>query len=265
MKSLILWIATVIFTLLTAYYQRLTGPTYPISGKTEIGNEVIKYKLIRTYGGSDNAEIAIEDPGGKLEGTLKFKRYKSFDEWAEMPMVHLGGKLVGYLPHQPPAGKIEYYVKLSNGTINETLTDEPVVIRFKGDVPAGVLIPHIILMFLAMLFSSRTGAEVLFKGGQTFKYAIYTTIFLFVGGLILGPMVQKHAFGEYWTGFPFGYDLTDNKTAIAFIFWIIALFMLWRNPKKKGWALVAAIVLLMVYVIPHSTLGSEIDHTALPK
>ena len=64
--------------------------------------------------------------------------------------------------------------------------------------------------------------------------------------------------------FNFG-DMTDNKTAVAFIFWLVALYMLWKNPEKRGWALVAATVLFLVYMIPHSMLGSEIDHTALPQ
>jgi hypothetical protein len=49
--------------------------------------------------------------------------------------------------------------------------------------------------------------------------------------MILGPVVQKFAFGEYWTGFPFGTDLTDNKTLIAFIGWIIALVAVFKSEK----------------------------------
>ncbi len=48
--------------------------------------------------------------------------------------------------------------------------------------------------------------------------------------MILGPIVQKYAFGELWTGIPFGWDLTDNKTLIAFLFWILAVIM---NRKKE--------------------------------
>ncbi|MDD3742714.1 MAG: hypothetical protein PHX54_03725, partial [Lentimicrobiaceae bacterium] len=101
------------------------------------------------------------------------------------------------------------------------------------------------------------------KGLKTFKLSWLTLIFLFIGGLVFGPIVQKYAFGAYWTGFPFGYDLTDNKTAIAFVFWAWAVYKLWRNPEKHGWALLASIVLMLIYIIPHSTLGSEIDHTVV--
>ena len=269
-RNVILWIAALIFTLGSAYYQRTTGPTYPIRGKVQIGNETIKYKLIRTYGGPDNAEISFDEPTGKINGIFTYKRFKSFDEWTEVSMVNMGGKLVAYVPHQPPAGKVEYFITLTDGTNTVELTEEPVIIRFKGDVPAYVLIPHVLLMFLAMLFSTRTGFEVIAKGSRTFRFSLYTTIFLLIGGLILGPVVQKYAFGAYWTGWPmkgifnFG-DMTDNKTAVAFIFWLVALYMLWKNPEKRGWALVAAIVLFLVYMIPHSMLGSEIDHTAMPQ
>lgn len=264
-KNALRWIIALLITLGAAYYQRVTGPTQPLTGTKEIGAEKLKYKLIRTYGGPDDAEIAINDENMLFEGSLRFKRYKSFDEWTSMSLKHQGGKLVGYLPHQPPAGKIEYYVIIYQGNKQISLTDEPVIIRFKGDVPAGVLIPHIILMFLAMLFSNRTGIEVLAKGNNTFKLSWLTLIFLFTGGLIFGPVVQKYAFGAYWTGFPFGYDLTDNKTAIAFIFWAFAVFKLWRNPNQRGWALLASVILMLIYLIPHSTLGSEIDHTASPQ
>ncbi len=265
-RNTIFWIITILITLASVVYQRTTGPTYPLSGKATIGSETIKYKLLRTYDGPDNAEISIIDASGKLNGEFSYKRYKSHDEWTTVPMTHQGGKLVAYLPHQPPAGKVMYEITLSDGVNSVKITEKPVVLRFKGAVPSGILIPHILFMFLAMLFSTRTGIEALAKGKNTFGLAVLTTAFLVVGGLILGPIVQNYAFGDYWTGWPvkgifkFG-DLTDNKTAIAFIFWPIAIYRLWKNKENRGWALVASIVMLMVYLIPHSTLGSEIDYT----
>lgn len=112
-----------------------------------------------------------------------------------------------------------------------------------------------------MVFSTRTGLEVLIKGKNTFKYTLITTILLFVGGLILGPLMQLFAFGELWTGWPFGQDLTDNKTLVAFAAWLIAVIRLWKNKEKRGWALIAAIIMLAIYLIPHSVLGSELDYS----
>ncbi len=54
-----------------------------------------------------------------------------------------------------------------------------------------------------------------------------------VGGLILGPVVQKHAFGAFWTGIPFGYDLTDNKTLLMWMVWLVACAVLSREDRRR--------------------------------
>ncbi|MDZ7774483.1 MAG: hypothetical protein U5L09_02140 [Bacteroidales bacterium] len=104
---------------------------------------------------------------------------------------------------------------LSKADDSVKLSQEPVIIRFKGAVPDYILIPHILLMFAAMLFSTRAGLEVVLKRKRTLLYATVTVITLFLGGLILGPVVQNYAFGDYWTGWPFGHDMTDNKTLVS--------------------------------------------------
>jgi hypothetical protein len=139
--------------------------------------------------------------------------------------------------------------------------DEPIVIRFKGAVPAYILVPHILLMFLAMFFSNLAGIMSVVKYPRYKRYGIWTLIFLLAGGMILGPLVQYHAFGELWTGVPFGWDLTDNKTLIAVVFWIVAVAMN-RKKDRPGYTLLAAFVLLLVYSIPHSLFGSELDYAS---
>jgi hypothetical protein len=118
-------------------------------------------------------------------------------------------------------------------------------------------------MFSAMLFSARAGLEALRSKSNPRKLALWTTGLLFVGGFILGPLVQKFAFGALWTGFPFGYDLTDNKTLIAFIGWLIAIFAGRKGKPARGWVLAAAILLLIVFLIPHSLLGSELEYSEM--
>ncbi len=139
------------------------------------------------------------------------------------------------------------------------------MLRFKGDVPALILIPHIILIFLAMVFSTRSGLEY-FNAEKNYKKLInWTLLFLILGGFVFGPLVQYYAFGELWTGFPFGFDLTDNKTLIALIFWLIAFYKMKKSEKYEMWILIAAIVMLVVFLIPHSLLGSELDYSKLNK
>jgi hypothetical protein len=163
------------------------------------------------------------------------------------------------VPPQPAAGKIEYYFEVTDQSGTKTyLNESPVVIRFKGGVPSSVLIPHVLFMFVAMLFSNLAGLMAAFKAKSYRKYTFYTFGCLLVGGMILGPVVQLYAFGDLWTGVPFGWDLTDNKTLIAFLFWILAVAMNWRK-ERPVYTIVAAIVLLLIYSIPHSMFGSQLD------
>jgi len=266
-KPILIWILSLVITLASAFYQKMTGPTYPISGKVVLNNQDIPYKLIRTAENDRDAEIKIMVPDQAVTATIEYRRYKSYDTLTAKPLTRSGDKLFFMLPKQPAAGKVEYKIILTSASEQVTLDagkNKPVVMRFKGPVPIYILLPHIILMFLGLLFSTRTAIEALTKGTKTYRLAIWTLILLIPGGLILGPIVQKYAFGAFWTGWPFGHDLTDNKTLVMVLVWLFAAFKLRRDPDNRTWPVIAAIIVLMVYIIPHSMLGSEIDHTKTP-
>ena len=50
-RSLIIWLIALIFTLLLAAFQRMTGPTYPVSGIVEFNTEIAEYEFARSHGG----------------------------------------------------------------------------------------------------------------------------------------------------------------------------------------------------------------------
>lgn len=262
-KSVLFWLLALAITLAAAYYQRLTGPTYPIENKFNFNGKYFNYKLDRSHGGNSDHLVSVEVQDEMIKGILQWKRFKTNDEWNFVQMQKEDEKLLAYLPNQPPAGKLEYQVILSGGETEKIVPAEPVVIRFKGNVPPLVLIPHIIFIFAAMLLSNRTALECFVEKPKLKKYTVWTFILLLLGGMILGPIVQKYAFGEYWTGFPFGTDLTDNKTLIAFIGWIAALVAVFKSEKPKWYILVAAIIMFIVFIIPHSLFGSELDYSTL--
>jgi len=143
------------------------------------------------------------------------------------------------------------------------IEEDPIIIRFKAHVPAAILVPHIFFMFFSMLLSTRTGLAAWVRSDATTRYAWFTLSFFLLGGMILGPIVQKYAFDAYWTGWPFGHDLTDNKTLIAVLGWVVAI---WRQKAKgnaRAWFIAAAVIQILVYLIPHSVLGSELDFTQM--
>lgn len=264
-KQIFITLFSFILTLTLAVYQGHTGPTYPVRGKVVLNGKEIKYKLYRSeYYGKD-AEIKIVTKNSKISGSVAYKRYPTKDNWTVIEMIKKGDELVGYIPTQPPAGKIEYQVQLKENETIVQIPPKPVIIRFKGKIPGFILIPHIIFIFLGLLFSFRVFFKVILKEDPK-KDSIITFVFLLLGGLILGPVVQKYAFGAFWTGFPFGQDMTDNKTLIAVIAWIPAVFFFKKNIRwRKIASIIGFLAVLVAFGIPHSHRGSELDWSKLPQ
>jgi hypothetical protein len=263
MKKFILWFLAFLITISAAVYQRMTGPTYPKRINVTVNNTVHELKLLRSLSLAEKSEVRLDLNDSDIRARLFFKQYKSDSVYKSEEFIYIadpkhGGFFAG-VPQQPIAGKLQYYIEITdlNGT-QTYLKESPVIIRFKGDVPAFVLIPHILLMFVAMLFSTLAGLMAIIKYPLYKKYALWTLILFIAGGMVLGPVVQYFAFGNFWTGVPFGWDLTDNKTLIALIFWILAVAVNRKN-EKPIYTVLAALVLLLVFSIPHSLFGSELN------
>jgi len=277
MKKFILWLLAFIITIAAASYQRKTGPTYPKQVTVSLNDSLYELRLIRSIGLDERPEVKLHILDTSVKAVLYYKRFKSQDEYSAVnfsfktyplksfvmirifKMTEEKG-LFAAVPPQPPAGKLQYYVELTDAKGKQVvMKDNPPVIRFKGSVPGYILAPHVLIMFIAMLFSTGAGLLASAKVPSFRKYGIWTLILLTAGGMILGPIVQKFAFGELWTGVPFGWDLTDNKTLIAFLFWLFAVIM---NLKKERplYIVLASLILLLVYSIPHSLFGSELDY-----
>lgn len=259
MKVVLYWILAILITFGAIIYQRKTGPTYDKKVHLAIDKNEYNFKLIRSHGGEQDCKLELNVPDLNVSGEIEYRKFPTRDDWTKIKMERQYDKLFGYLPHLPPAGKYEYKVTLAkDGQKFPLNAGQPVVIRFKGDVPGSVLIPHIFFMFFAMLLGNLAGIMAIFKHRRFKIFTTVTLITLFIGGMILGPWVQLYAFGEAWAGVPFAWDLTDNKTLVAFIFWILAFFMN-RKKERPVYTIIASIVMLIVYSIPHSMYGSQLD------
>lgn len=258
MKRLLIFILAFVITIASSIYQRLTGPTYPLKTKIPVTNQIVK--LPRSAENTEDLKISVPLIEG-YKAFISYKRYKTNDKFTTVEMMENGNEVVAFLPTLPKAGKYiyrVYYQSVNNPEQTINITHHDVIIRFKGKVPTVLLIAHILFMFIAMLFSNYAGILALLKKNNAFRWGLVSLILLIIGGFILGPFVQYYAFDAFWTGFPFGYDLTDNKVLINVLAWIIGLVFAHKKQQPQ-WILLASIITLLVYLIPHSLFGSEYD------
>lgn len=270
MKKVSLWVLSVLLAVAAMIYQRSTGPTYEYKGYLKHDGVEYKYELLRSQETTEGAKIALP----YIEGTnnaakLHYKRYQTNDSITSQDFKLDGdGRFIAQLPLQPAAGKMEYFITGSidgNEFSIPEMGEDKIVLRYKDPVSDGILIPHVTMMIIVIIFGIRAGLSALTDPGTMRKWTAVAFTAMTIGGMILGPLVQKSAFGEYWTGFPFGGDFTDNKTLIMWVVWALALSIIGFKPKKKEGVsrvavLAAAVVMMVVYLIPHSMGGSTLDY-----
>jgi len=271
-----LWLLAVAIMMAAVVYQRATGPTHPKKGGFQSAGRTYGYSLIRSDWSiktKSSSRVVLPDPG--FSGTLHWKRFRTEDSFASIPLqgdVEDGeAVLVGVLPAQPAAGKLEYFITLDgpDGSLRLPAESEgDVVMRFKDHVPAAILIPHIIMMFFSVLIGMRAGLAALFAPSGMRLWTWIALAGMTIGGMILGPFVQKFAFGDYWTGWPFGGDWTDNKMLFMWLSWAIAASIVRFRPHRRDGLsrvviVLAALVMSSVYLIPHSMGGSELNYEAV--
>lgn len=252
-KSILFWIIAFLITAGSAVYQRVTGPTYPKSGMVTFEGKNIEYKFERSHISSSNYVVELKTGDASIKGILKWRRnYKEREPFTEVEMTGTD-ILRAEIPAQAPLEKVQYLIELRKD--KETVmvpADKPIIMRFKGDVPLWILIPHIFAMFFAMMLSTRCGLEVFNKKPNLISLTRWTIIVLFIGGFLLGFLMNHFAFGQLWGGVPVGNDITDNKTLIAFAGWLLAFYLIKKNAQPKLFALLAALLTMLVYSIPHS-------------
>jgi hypothetical protein len=180
-----------------------------------------------------------------------------------------------YLPPLEKGTKIRYWISAANeeGTKVRVPSDprKVVVLKYKGIASNVVVGAHILFMFGAFFFMAMSflAAIDILRGREDKKNAVCAArlvlVTSFIGGWPLGFLLNYQTFGMLWEGFPFGYDITDNKTQVIFILWLASLLLVWGSAIGKGeekdrlgrkafaLAIVACFVVsLALFILPHS-------------
>lgn len=254
--NVLLWTVAALLTLVLGFWQRVSGPTYPIYGRATLGAAAFKYKLERTHAGPGDAVIVVTPGAPVAHGTLRWRDHEPVGAWSEVPLTSLSSKpgaLAAPIPHHAAPQKVDYQVVLEDGGATVTLPPQGVAtLRFRNDVPWWILIPHIIVMMGALLVAVRAFFEALRPQPKLDLLVLRALAATFIGGFPLGCAVSGYAFGQPWGGFPLGNDATDNKTLVAFVGWAVAAAAVRMKANGRAWTIVAALLMFVVYLVPHS-------------
>jgi hypothetical protein len=226
--------------------------------------------------------IKIDNPGRK---TISVKlRWKSAagnldneDQYNMMPMLFddSAKNYTAQLPLFSKGEKIFYFIEILGETGEQLIRlpqakDAPVKVKYEGVVPLYILVPHVLLMFVAIYFATLAVIDafgiITGNGRLAFmaKNYLWATLAVFFGGYPFGWGMNYFAFGMIWEGIPFGWDFTDNKTQIILLYLIfLCLSSLGALSKGKwkdnysertlGWmGIVGYLLVLAIYIIPHS-------------
>ncbi len=255
-RSSKLWIVALALTVAALGWQWRSGPSYPYRTEVALGRAAMPVSLPRSSSTVFTARVTVPARDARVSGTLYWRRFRAGGPFEALPLQSEGGELAAVLPGLPPGGRVEYYVELRVGAEPVRIPStagETVILRYHGQMPADVLIPHIAVMFLAMLVGLRAGLAAAVGAPEHRSLAVITLAALTLGGFMLGPVAQKYAFGAFWTGVPLGWDLTDNKTLLMWIGWAAAVVAGARRWRGSRWVIVfATAFMLAVFLVPHS-------------
>ncbi|UCH88597.1 MAG: hypothetical protein JSV49_10135 [Thermoplasmata archaeon] len=260
---------------------------------------VVKAKIINPFG------LELKSQGLILYYSVDGKKF------AGLPMTSTGepNEFQAIIPGQSPLSEISYYISATDKNDQMTLLPKYApntiisftVLSSRGEAYPLLLITHVIFIVGAIIFviaSGYYGVRYLRTGkgiNKCIQMSGITTGMVFIGGFPLGFALAYQVFGTPWTGVPFGWDITDNKTLVIFLFFAISLFLvrgtimnMFRSGKGKRcpfrWllkfmgrfktqkpkpmkdsishhrfaklAVIGSIITVVLYLVPHSIMVS---------
>jgi hypothetical protein len=262
-------------TLLVIASARYFGPNRPYIVEAAGKGIGLSHKAPRGHTGEGPAELeldvelkGVEESGLQVELVGQVKNSEVLERLSPVESEPgSDGSMRIYkfeVPHRAPATRYHYRfeARIQGGDplVLERDDGSPMMVKFKGNVPAWIVITHILAMFggfFLMIWSALYAFQPAFGKGDAkpaARLGLWAWITMFVGGLPIGFLMNYYAFDVFWEAFPFGEDVTDNKTQIALLFWGISVLALYFGKGKKAGILTigTAIIVIALFLIPHS-------------
>jgi hypothetical protein len=249
-QSIILWTAALIITFLSGYMHSLDSPEYPISSSFDIGlKKVVSFKIDRVYRGENDYKLMIFTDLPGFKGEILWRKENSNSKWESVPMKYISEtQMAGYIPHQPPGTNVEYRAKLTNDSTYYIPEPHNGILTFLGKPPDQIMFFYTFTLLLGLFLSVRTGLDYFREKDKIKMLSLFTFLTWVANAAIFNPVkiyyenVTKVGIDAIAMGklFPLAPD-------IMLIFWIISTALIFYLKKNKLWALISAIITLVIF------------------
>lgn len=273
MKSRV--IVSIAITIAMVFVARYLSANRPRDLASSVAGLTLRHTTVVDQEGPGEPELRLEVEGEPAAPPVVRYRPRGGEQVEETVMTAAGeGAWIARLPELPKGSRMRYaFVAAAPGGGEARLPagDGFLTVKYEGIVSPFVLVSHIIFMFGAFFCMSMCmlGALAVLRGREGKRFTVvmsrWVMFFTFVGGWPLGMILNRQAYGPAWEGFPFGWDVTDNKTQIMLVFWIVTILLARGSFLGRGEnrdlasprAFAAAVVVsfaasVALFLVPHS-------------
>lgn len=248
-QSVILWTAAIVITFLAGFAQRIKAPDYPVNGTIDMATGEASFSFDRIYSSKKAYRVWLANNCQNLQGVLHWKNMDD-TSWHNILMHADSGIIYAEIPAHPPLSKVIYSVELSDkGETFRVPVKSDVTMQFTGRVPSQISMFYFISLFAGLLLAVRTGFEVFKSNPRLRLYTIFTIIsffsftFLFstvkkgcelgiIGGTKIAPIA----------------DIFSSGPVILFIWWLLAMILIFNIKKPKIYAGIAAAGTIVIFL-----------------
>jgi len=250
------WALALVLCLTGLLVQRLISSELPLTVDQEWAGRRIASTLEQVHVGPGGQRLSVSGGDADWTGELIWRPVAGEAAFARMPLRNLGSLITGEIPAQARGRRAEYRLEIETPAgLLRLPAQGTLVTRFRGATPLALGLAHILLLALGLLLAMRAGLEALALGDHAQRFAWGSFLCVLAGGLVVGPLMKHYAYGLLWAGPPRGLDSTDSKTLVLALAWLLPLILRARGRRARRWIVVAALLSLLAFLVPHSTFG----------
>ncbi len=237
-QSLILWIGAFVICFLFGFWNRLASPEYPVTGSFGINMKKVTFKFEKIYRGKNDYKIAVVTEADSLNGSIFWRLKNSNSGWNVIPMKLSDNTLSGEIPHQSPSTLVEYRVKVwKDSKIFYLPRSGKITLKYLSNVPSSIMFFYFLTLYLALIFSVRTGLDYFNENQKIKKLSLFTIMIWIANVIVFNPVKHSYELSTRIGGTILRItDLFDILHVTLLLIWILGVILIFnlKNYKNLG-------------------------------